>query len=99
MRRALVSSAFAAAVALGSVAGAATASAGTGIPLEAFSGDSAPAPKPVQGPGNTQSAIGHGPSGSALTGPVSSGSAEAMGYLFGLVHTFSGGNPCEPFYC
>jgi hypothetical protein len=89
MQRVLASGALAAALALGSVTGAATAAA-TGLPLE----PAASAPRSVND-NSTGSAFGHEPSGSALTGPVSTGSAELLTKFF---TTFSGDPNC-PTLC
>ncbi|NUP29298.1 MAG: hypothetical protein HOQ44_21855 [Nocardia sp.] len=82
MQKVLVGGIAALTIAAGSVTGAGTAAA-AGLPLDAA------APRTVQD-ASTGSAAGHGPSGSSLGGPISSGSAQAaasvfliLGYIFG----------------
>ncbi|MFI1464775.1 hypothetical protein [Nocardia carnea] len=91
MKRVLVSGVFAAALTLGSITG--VAAAAPGLPLEPAA-PAVPAPQPVN---DTSSGSGfmHEPSGSALSGPVSSGSAEVLSLMFNLVGTFSA-DPCGP---
>ncbi|NKY34433.1 hypothetical protein HGA13_15330 [Nocardia speluncae] len=90
MKRVLVSGVFAAALTLGSVTG--VAAAAPGLPLES----AAPAvtdPQPVNAP-SSGSGFMHEPSGSAFSGPVSSGSAEVFrNIVVPLVVTFSA-DPC-----
>ncbi|MGW0179366.1 hypothetical protein [Nocardia sp. NPDC003345] len=94
MQKTLARGIVALAIAAGSVAGTATATAGPGLPLE----PAAPTARPqsVAGP-STGSALGDEGSGSALTGPVSSGSAEAAGSLFMLLGALFGvPSQCPP---
>ncbi|WP_459548059.1 hypothetical protein [Nocardia sp. X0981] len=93
MQRILVSGAIAAAILFGPVTGIGTAAPGTGLPLEPLTGDSVP--RPVLSSGDTTgSAYGQGSSGSALTGPVDSGSSSP---IIPLYSTLSGaGAPCRP---
>ncbi|WP_063061804.1 hypothetical protein [Nocardia sienata] len=91
MQKTLVGSIAALAIAAGSMTGAGTAAA-AGLPLEA----TAPtAPRTVQGD-STGSGVGHGPSGSSLSGPISSGSAEVLGTLITGLAAILGGNPSVP---
>lgn len=93
MQKTLVGGIAALAIAAGSVAGTGTAA---GLPLEVAS---PAAPRTVQGD-STGSGVGHGPSGSSLSGPVSSGSAEAAASLFVLLGAIFGDpNPCAPLLC
>lgn len=94
MQKTLVGGIAALAIAAGSAAGAGTAAA-TGLPLEAAS---PAAPRTVQGD-SSGSGVG-GPSGSSLSGPISSGSAEAAASLFVLLGAIFGDpNPCAPLLC
>ncbi|MEU4317076.1 hypothetical protein [Nocardia sp. NPDC024068] len=54
--------------------------------------------QPVNG-NSTGSALGHEGSGSALTGPMSSGSAQAAGSLFMLLGVLFGNPGCDPLLC
>lgn len=95
MQKTLVGGIAALAIAAGSVAGTGTAAA-AGLPLEVAT---PAAPRTVQGD-STGSGVGHGPSGSSLSGPVSSGSAEAAASLFVLLGAIFGDpNPCAPLLC
>lgn len=89
MKRVLVSGLFAAAVTLGSVTGVATAA--PGLPLEPAA-PAASAPQPVNAP-SSGSGFLHEPSGSAFSGPISSGSAEVLSHMFNLIGTLSA-DPC-----
>lgn len=101
MRRVLFTGFCVAAATFGSAAGTATAAPGAGLPLEPFTTDSVPAPKSVQAPADSMSAFGHDASGSALTGPISTGSSEVFAGVLGLLASLSGGTPstCPPEMC
>ncbi|MGI5222956.1 hypothetical protein [Nocardia sp. CA-290969] len=99
MRRVLFSGFCVAAAAFGSVAGTAAAAPGTGLPLEPFTTESVPAPKSVQAPGTSMSGFGHESSGSAIIGPISTGSAEALTGLLSVIVTLSGGPTCPDMMC
>lgn len=92
MQKIFVGSIAALAITAGSVTGAGTAAA-AGLPLDAA------APRTVQG-ASSGSGFGHQPSGSSLSGPISSGSAEAAASIFVLIGAIFGNpNPCAPLLC
>lgn len=88
MQKTFVGSIAALTIAAGSVTGAGTAAA-AGLPLDAA------APRTVQD-ASTGSAAGHESSGSSLSGPISSGSAEVFGSLLLGLAAILGGNPSGP---
>ncbi|WP_063036982.1 hypothetical protein [Nocardia grenadensis] len=91
MQKTLIGGIAALAIAAGSVAGAGTAAA-AGLPLEA----AAPAaPRMVQGD-SSGSGVGHQPSGSSLSGPISTGSAQVLGTLITGLAALLGGNLPPP---
>lgn len=92
MQKILVGGIAALTIAAGSVTGAGTAAA-AGLPLDAA------APRTVQD-ASTGSGFGHQPSGSSLSGPISSGSSEVAASLLVILGAIFGDpNPCGPLYC
>ena len=95
MQRTFARGLVAVAIAAGSVAGIGTATAGPGLPVE----PAAPTAEPQAVNGDsTGSAVGHEPSGSSATGPLSSGSAEALVGVLGLLGGLFG-DGCNELEC